>query len=345
MQNIHIKSWLNDKTIFVTGATGFVGKVIIEKLLRECENIKKIYILIRAKDNFELLERLAKLKNNVIFNRIVNETPERMEKLHPIRGDLTKLRLGLEENDRNILISDVNVIFHSGASVKFDDNLNDAIIMNVRGTREMLNLSKNMPNLLSFIYVSTAYSNCNLKHIEERIYDTLIEPTLAMELAEKNQAEQIIDKVLKVYPNTYVFSKNLAEKVVYNAKSYLPVAIVRPSIISPACKDPYPGWVDSNNGPMGFLIGAGSGFIRTAHGDRSAVADLVPVDYVSHATIAAAVNIGENHIQNCPVYNITISGEVPVTWDFFLETGKKVIQLKKKNYILDLLEFSLFFTL
>ena len=47
--NSQIKLVFKNQTIFLTGATGFLGKVMIAKLLRDCEDIKKIYILLRSK--------------------------------------------------------------------------------------------------------------------------------------------------------------------------------------------------------------------------------------------------------------------------------------------------------
>lgn len=44
-----VASWYAGKNVFITGATGFMGKVLVEKLLRSCPDIKNIYLLIRAK--------------------------------------------------------------------------------------------------------------------------------------------------------------------------------------------------------------------------------------------------------------------------------------------------------
>jgi len=42
-----IKEFYNGCDIFITGGTGFMGKVLIEKLLRSCPGIKNIYVLMR----------------------------------------------------------------------------------------------------------------------------------------------------------------------------------------------------------------------------------------------------------------------------------------------------------
>jgi alcohol-forming fatty acyl-CoA reductase len=59
-----IKDFLKDKTIFLTGGFGFIGKLLIEKLLI-CE-VKKIYLLVRAKKGKSLPERFEKLINEPV---------------------------------------------------------------------------------------------------------------------------------------------------------------------------------------------------------------------------------------------------------------------------------------
>lgn len=44
---MQIKEFYNDKTIFITGTTGFVGKVVLEKILRSLGNFKKIFVMVR----------------------------------------------------------------------------------------------------------------------------------------------------------------------------------------------------------------------------------------------------------------------------------------------------------
>lgn len=44
-----IEKFYSGKVVLVTGVTGFVGKVLVEKLLRGCRGIKTVYVLIRKK--------------------------------------------------------------------------------------------------------------------------------------------------------------------------------------------------------------------------------------------------------------------------------------------------------
>ena len=57
--------------------------------------------------------------------------------------------------------------------------------------------------------------------------------------------------VIGKHPNTYTFTKAIAEQLLMETASDLPLAIVRPSIVVAAWKDPLPGWVDNLNGPTG----------------------------------------------------------------------------------------------
>lgn len=55
------------KSIFITGATGFLGKVLIEKLLRSCSDVKKIYLLVRHKKGNTPQQRLNELLNCQVY--------------------------------------------------------------------------------------------------------------------------------------------------------------------------------------------------------------------------------------------------------------------------------------
>lgn len=85
----------------------------------------------------------------------------------------------------------------------------------------------------SFVHVSTAYTNCNFLHIKEEVVPINFDPQKLITAAEKmNEYELEIfsEKIKGDYPNTYIFTKNIAEVLVYKEKHDLPVVIYRPAI-------------------------------------------------------------------------------------------------------------------
>lgn len=66
--NTSLDNFFDDVTIFITGGSGFIGNVLIEKLLRSQTNIRKLYLLIRSKAGKSSEER-ARAK---IFDKVVS---------------------------------------------------------------------------------------------------------------------------------------------------------------------------------------------------------------------------------------------------------------------------------
>lgn len=56
-----IKEFYKDRTVFITGATGFLGKLILEKLLRCCPDVKHIYVLLREKKGKDKHKRFQEI--------------------------------------------------------------------------------------------------------------------------------------------------------------------------------------------------------------------------------------------------------------------------------------------
>ena len=74
------------------------------------------------------------------------------------------------------------------------------------------------------------------------------------ESKDKTLIDLLEERILKMYPNTYTFTKNLEEQVLCSSCDSIPVAIVRPSIIGASRKEPCPGWVDNIYGVTGTSI-------------------------------------------------------------------------------------------
>lgn len=56
-----IPAFYNGQSIFLTGPTGFLGKVFIEKVLRSCPNVREIFLLMRPKKELNINQRLQKI--------------------------------------------------------------------------------------------------------------------------------------------------------------------------------------------------------------------------------------------------------------------------------------------
>lgn len=54
-----IPEYYAGKSVLITGATGFMGKVLVEKLLRSCPDVKALYILVRPKAGQSMKQRVS----------------------------------------------------------------------------------------------------------------------------------------------------------------------------------------------------------------------------------------------------------------------------------------------
>jgi len=99
-----IQNFYAGQSIFVTGSTGFLGKILVEKLLRSCPDISAIYLLIRLKKNKSPENRLDEMFENSLYDQLKKEVPDFRKKVSLIAGDLETEGLGLSENDKNTLI-------------------------------------------------------------------------------------------------------------------------------------------------------------------------------------------------------------------------------------------------
>jgi fatty acyl-CoA reductase len=59
-----------------------------------------------------------------------------------------------------------------------------------------------------------------------------------------------------------------------------------------AWKEPVPGWINSKNGPSGFVMGAGKGIVRRLPANKDIIYDYIPVDIVVNELIVAAWQVG-----------------------------------------------------
>ena len=110
------------------------------------------------------------------------------------------------------------------------------------------------------------------------------------------------------WPNTYTFTKSVAESLIARFAADLPIAIVRPSIVETSTHDPFEGWNEGVNtsAPISYLLGT---FFRQMPSNGKKCLDIIPVDLVCRGmSLIAAALIERRHE---PIYQLATSATNP----------------------------------
>ncbi len=110
------------------------------------------------------------------------------------------------------------------------------------------------------------------------------------------------------WPNTYTFTKSLAESLIGKLGADLPVAVVRPSIVESSLQQPFLGWNEGVNtsAPLSYLLGT---YFRQLPTNKRKRLDVIPVDVVCRGmTLIAAALVARRHQ---PVYHLATSATNP----------------------------------
>ena len=158
-EELSIRDAFAGRTVFLTGATGFVGSLVLEQLLRTCPDIHKVYVLVRQKRGVPPRQRIRQLLfTNPLFHLLgqptatdssnnielvnSNNQPEEVHrtrrddfralagKVEAIPGDLALPGFGIAGADLQKLHAETEVVIHAAASISFDDHIHDAIMHN-----------------------------------------------------------------------------------------------------------------------------------------------------------------------------------------------------------------------
>ncbi|CAK9798432.1 Putative fatty acyl-CoA reductase CG5065 [Anthophora plagiata] len=314
--------------ILITGGTGFLGKLLVEKLLRSCPNIEKLYITVRPRKGKTSLERFKENFDDIIYDRLKHEQPNFINKVVMLEADISQDECGLSPNDKKLLMN-TNIIFHAAANVRFDEKIQNIAKINVRSTKFLLSFAKTLPNLKAFVHVSTAYSNCIHPVIDEIHYkDVDADKFLTLlDIMDDETLQKMIPILLDKWPNTYVYTKAIGENVILKYSDNLPVCIVRPSIVTSTSKEPIAAWTNNLYGYTGVAVASGIGLLHSILCKVECKADIIPADYVINTIIASAWDVANIKAANkldayskipdkerLPVYNCVSSCQNPITW-------------------------------
>lgn len=317
---------LHGKTVLLTGGTGFLGKVVLERLLRAAPTLGRVYLLIRERDDgngFSVGAR-ARFESEILGSGafaslardLGGEWPRvARAKLVPVAGDVSEPLLGLGAETFATLASSVDVVLHAAASVAFDEPLDEALLHNTRSAKHVAGFARACRSAV-LVHVSTAFVSGKR---DGRIMESALAwPDAGPEIAEIEAAVAAVARDREAgrlgaraararlveegrerarrlgWHDTYTFTKALGEMEIARHRGDVPTAIVRPTIIESALRDPLPGWLENLNVGDPVLAGFGRGHLPDFPLSREAVVDFVPVDLVANAVVALLPRVAES---------------------------------------------------
>uniref|UniRef100_A0A1J3HA35 Fatty acyl-CoA reductase n=1 Tax=Noccaea caerulescens TaxID=107243 RepID=A0A1J3HA35_NOCCA len=341
--------FLGNKTILITGAPGFLAKVLVEKILRLQPNVKKMYLLLRASDNKAAMQRLRSEVVEIDLFRVLRKDlgEENLdalvrEKIVPVPGDISVVNLGVKDSDLlQLMWSEIDVIINIAATTNFDERYDIGLGINTFGALNVLNFAKKCVKGQLLLHVSTAYVcgensglllekpfkmgetlSGNKKVLDINVEFELMKQKLK-ELEHQDLSPEEISQAMKDlgmtraklhgWPNTYVFTKAMGEMLMGNYRENLPLVIIRPTMITSTMAEPFPGWIEGLRTIDSVIVAYGKGKLKCFLADPNSVFDLIPADMVVNAMIAAGTaHSGETGTQ--AIYHVGSSCQNPVTF-------------------------------
>ncbi|KAF3455096.1 hypothetical protein FNV43_RR05544 [Rhamnella rubrinervis] len=346
MENVF--RFLENKTILITGGTGFLAKIFVEKILRVQPNVKKLYLLFRASDKQKAKQRM---QNEVIEKEVFRVVREKWganfdslikEKVVAVPGDIKYENLGVQDfNLREEMFRSIDVIVNSAATTDFYDRYDVSLDINTLGVVHVLNFAKQCVKLKMLLHVSTAYvcgegeglilesalhmgqklkPTCSSK-LDYKLEKKLVAEKLN-ELRSQDLPEDVIASAMSEYgmkrakmfgwPNSYVFTKAMGEMCAGEAKDELPIVIIRPAMVTSTYKEPFPGWIEGLRTVDSVIVGYGKGKVTCFLASPTLVFDLIPADMVVNAMMVAMVSHAKDKKGSGIIYHVGSSMRNPI---------------------------------
>ncbi|WP_019139862.1 fatty acyl-CoA reductase [Noviherbaspirillum massiliense] len=319
---LSVQTELSGKRVLLTGTTGFLAKVVLEKLIRTVPDVGRLILLIRpGRDGMSVRERFEReVATSSVFDKLRAEQPDFLahvftEKIECLAGEVTEPGFGLPAAQFVELASRVDVVINAAASVNFREPLDQALAINALSLQHLTALTRaaNAP----LIQVSTCYVNgYNRGEMREEIvqptssaiprhrdgyYD--VEPLIARlqqkidqvkahasdpKLRERRLTELGIREANRYgWNDTYTFTKWMGEQLAMRGMHGRPLTIVRPSIIESTLQEPAPGWIEGVKVADAIILAYARGKTSFFPAKVDEIIDIIPADLVANGILLA----------------------------------------------------------
>lgn len=329
-------------TVLLTGVSGFLGKVVLGRLLSVAERAPRLVLLVRAPDDEAAAARLrAEVADSEALG---SESRRHLEEgmssgeVVVLAADVARDRLG---GIRQEALREVETVIHCAATVSFEEPLDEAVETNALGPLRLLEAVRDAGADPHFVHVSTAYAaDCRTATVSEEDYahpavgELDVEEMLASsgrwrEEAEDEsrqdarrrrleraaardaatrrgieagpRAEELRRRWVRYrlgergrdfavaagWPDTYALTKAVGERLL--VENWRRLTILRPTIIESALRLPRPGWLEGIKVADPLILAYGGRGLTHLPGRWENRIDIVPVDCVANACVAAAL--------------------------------------------------------
>ncbi|KAL4295864.1 hypothetical protein GQ457_12G027470 [Hibiscus cannabinus] len=136
MEMDHVARFLRDKTVLITGATGFLAKVFVEKILRLQPNVKKLYLLLRASDDKSATQRLHdEIISTELFRVLRDNWSWKFDnlissKVIAVAGDISFDNLGIADSKlREKMWTEIEIVVNVAGTTDFRERTIDSVII------------------------------------------------------------------------------------------------------------------------------------------------------------------------------------------------------------------------
>jgi dTDP-4-amino-4,6-dideoxygalactose transaminase len=242
-----------DDLVLLTGATGFIGSLLLRELLlhREKLGVAGVVVLCRSKGSRSPQDRMAEVLSEDMFSFLSDK--EKDDLVLVIEGDVTQPDVGMSRQDLLRVKNELGIsrVFHCAASVSFTQSLEDAAASNITSSLPLQQLTKQLKRKdAKFVYISTAFvhggstgtGDSPLPEQVHRMHPYDPQALYRSMLETQSYASAAMHDL--GFPNTYTFSKCICEHLLLRDANSDTI-IIRPSIVGPAVQEPREGWAGS----------------------------------------------------------------------------------------------------
>ncbi|MFB6264312.1 MAG: AMP-binding protein [Bradymonadaceae bacterium] len=154
---------LTGRSILVTGATGFLGKVYASMLLRYHPDLERLYILLRERNGRTATERFEEhIARGPVFRPLAESFGEAYDefledRIDILGGDITEQHLGLEADRAAEIADDLDAVVNCAGLTNFNPNLESALSINALSQRRFLEFLRLSDDPARYLHVSTAF--------------------------------------------------------------------------------------------------------------------------------------------------------------------------------------------